>query len=72
MRHYGIPEQFISIIKTTYKGMTCRVVVAPPGVYLFFFLKREPQAVYRKNAPKLFSVAFSFEDGTTYVDIAVN
>ena len=26
MRHYGIPEKFISIIKTTYKGMTCRVL----------------------------------------------
>ena len=26
MRYYGIPGKFISIIKTTYKGMTCGVI----------------------------------------------
>ena len=26
MRHYGIPEKFILIIKTTYMGITCRVL----------------------------------------------
>ena len=26
MRHYGIPEKFIAIIKNTYKGMSCKVL----------------------------------------------
>ena len=26
MRHYGIPNKYISIIKATYEGMTCRVL----------------------------------------------
>lgn len=28
MRHYGIPQKFISVIKSTYNGMTCRVLHA--------------------------------------------
>ena len=26
MKHYGIPDKYISIVKATYDGMTCRVL----------------------------------------------
>ena len=35
MRHYGMPEKFISIIKTAYKRITCRILHEGKITYQF-------------------------------------